>query len=76
MTFVEILRSERERRNLTQARAAEMLNITTSAYTNLEQGRWKPGPKLVKRLYQELGISPAVSRPDYYVWLLEESYDG
>lgn len=58
--FASMLKNVRMNLNLTQAKMAEMLDITVGHYQNLERGRKKPKAEIVYRLILNLKIWPEV----------------
>lgn len=55
--FAEIIKSLRKRKMLTQSDVAKLLNLTTSAYSNYEQGTRIPDILTLKKLSAIFGVS-------------------
>ena len=58
--FLENLRSERKKRDLTQAQAAEALGISDKTYSKWETGENEPDIDALCRLAAFYGVSPAI----------------
>ena len=57
MEVKEILRTLREKNNLTQEQMAERINVTRQAVSRWETGMTQPNPELLKVLSREFGVS-------------------
>jgi len=56
--FPDIIKNERLSRGLTQAKMAELLDITVRHYQDLEHGRKKPGCVILYKLAHKVGVMP------------------
>ncbi len=57
METKEILRSIREKNNLTQEQFAERINVTRQAVSRWENGETQPNTEMLKVLSKEFGVS-------------------
>lgn len=57
METKEILRSIREKNNLTQEQFAERINVTLQAVSRWENGETQPNTEMLKVLSKEFGVS-------------------
>jgi transcriptional regulator with XRE-family HTH domain len=54
----ENLRRLRQRRYLTQRELAEMAGLSADTVVKLEQDRWEPRGRTIRRLAEALGVHP------------------
>ena len=57
--FISNLKFHRQRRNLTQARLAELCNVSNGTIVNIEAGKASPSFELILQLAKALEIHPA-----------------
>lgn len=57
--FISNLKFHRQRRNFTQAKLAELCNVSNGTIGNIEAGKANPSFELILQLAQALDIHPA-----------------